>query len=142
MTCRVSLDIEPGAGLGWIFISLVACRTCIGTVWLGSVSWTAYPTPDEPGVFTTPKGFKDLKSGGVAVEVPIGQSIPENGQGFSTGNEVWVDATKPYVDYKVSLTGYAPQGSSATMVSPVFDDITISFYLPKEEVLLTERMTD
>ncbi len=111
---------------------------------LGSVSWSAYPAWDEPGVFMTPKdGLKDLKGGGVAVGITVdGQDyqIGENGQGFSS--EVWVDISKKYVDYKVSLTAYAPQGSPATMVSPVFDDITISFYLPKEEVLLTERMTD
>jgi len=108
---------------------------------LASVSWTAYPSDGEPGVFTAPDGeMKALAGGGVTVEVPVDNQIMENGQSFNSTNEVWIDVSKPYVDYAVNLSAYMPKGSAATMVSPVFDDITISFYLPKEEVLLTEKM--
>ncbi|MHC4661603.1 MAG: hypothetical protein ACYS8W_07930 [Planctomycetota bacterium] len=106
---------------------------------LGSISWTSYPAPDDAGQFMTPKGLKNLQNGKVEVEV-AGRAIPENGQPFP--DEVWVDATSPYVDYMVRMSAYSVQGSPATVVSPVFDDITITFHLPKEEVILTEKMHD
>jgi len=80
-----------------------------------------------------------LRSGGVQVEV-AGRTIAENGQSFT--EDIWVDAVKPFVDYKVKMTAFSVTGCAATMVSPVFDDITIIYFLPKEEIILTEKMHD
>ena len=46
------------------------------------------------------------------------------------------------IGYEVTLMGLNPVGHAAPLVSPVFDSIQISYFLPREEVVLFEKVVE
>ncbi len=46
------------------------------------------------------------------------------------------------VGYEVTLEALSPQGHAAPLVSPVFDSIQVSYFLPREEVILFEKVIE
>ncbi len=95
----------------------------------------------------TPTGTKaseDLAAGrapGVTVRLfPAGSP----GGTISPGTELQRDAATgaAKVGYEVTLMALSPQGHAAPVVSPVFDSIQVSYFLPREEVILFEKIVE
>jgi hypothetical protein len=126
-TNRFKIDFPPG----------------VNRVKLGSVSWTSYKAPDSFGGGGHPDG-KEMKvdTEGEHLLIKV-NGVPVEGNGKTPGKEdMFVKATNPYVEYSVTFMPYTVRGEDRDVFSPVLDDITITYFLPKEKVILFEKITE
>jgi hypothetical protein len=117
---RFRLEIPPG----------------VGSVKLGTVSWTTYDPPKSYGDGSM-KCSVDSDGDHLLVKV-LGTPV-ENGKA-PTGDQRVVHAASPFVDYSITFMPYSVAEKDRGVFSPVLDDITITYFLPKEKVFLYEEV--
>lgn len=115
----------------------------VNKVKLGSVSWTTYRPPAQFGGHeesgSQPKPVDNMNRN-LMVKV---KGVPVNEPGNALqGGEYLVSAEDPYVTYSVTFMPYSLQTESRDVFSPVLDDITISYFLPREKVVLFEKIVE
>jgi hypothetical protein len=87
----------------------------------------------------------DVLAGGDAPGVVV-RLFPAGNKGVTIGpgTELQRDPTTgaASIGYEVTLMGLSPVGHAAPLVSPAFDSIQISYFLPREEVVLFEKVVE